>query len=331
MTMAGNVLVFAERRDGSVKRPSLEVLGVARKLADTLGGRVEVLALGPGAAGEAELLASHGADGLTAVEAEHLELYAAEAYAAELALAAEKCEAALVLLAASVMGKELAARAAARLDSGCASELIEIAVDADGTLRGKRPIYSGQAFARVALAPGRPAVATLRPNVFPLGEADASRSASVTNAEPSMSPDQLGVRTLRVETPEVKEPDVSEASIVVAGGRGLKEAANFGMLRELAGVLGGAVGASRAVVDAGWISHAHQVGQTGKVVSPTLYIACGISGAIQHLAGMSSSKVIVAINKDPEAPIFKVADYGVVGDLLEIVPALTRALGERAG
>jgi len=321
-----NVLVFAERREGELKRPSLEAICAGRKLADVLGGRVDVLAFGPGASSAADLVGSYGADRLLAVEADHAELYAAELYAAGLAAAAEDSGAAVVLLSATAMGRDLAARATARLKTACASELVEIEIDGDGVLRGKRPVYSGRAYARVSMPGAAPAVATLRPNAFPLTSPDAARKAETVSMDAPLGAGDLKVRTVRLEKPAEGEIDVTEASIVVAGGRGLKEAENFKLVRELADALGGAVGASRAVVDTGWISHANQVGQTGKVVAPNLYIACGISGAIQHLAGMSTSKIIVAINKDPEAPIFNVADYGIVGDLFEVMPALTEAV-----
>jgi len=324
--MAGNVLVFVERRDGSIKRASLEAVSVASRLAAKLGGRVDALALGPGAAAGAAEVGRFGAGRLLCVEDAALERYAAQAYALCLAEAARAAEAAVVLVAGTILGKDLAARGAARLDTACISDAIELDVEADGTLRGKRPVYSGKALARVSIPRARPAMASLRPNVFPLADPDDSRSAEVVPLQVAIGEEHLRVKTVEVRKSAQQELDVAEASVIVAGGRGLKDAGNFSLLRDLAQALGGAVGASRAVVDAGWIGHAHQVGQTGKVVSPNLYVACGISGAIQHLAGMSSSKVIVAINKDAEAPIFKVADYGIVGDLFEVLPAMTEAV-----
>ncbi len=325
--MAANVLVFAERRGGEVKRAALEMLGVARRLADASGGRVDVLAVGPGAAGCAPGLAAHGADRVFACEAPFMETYAPEAYAAALAEAARKGEADVVLVASTAMGRDLAPRAAARLGVGCLSDLVEIDAAPGGGLRGRRSVYSGKAIATVSVPAGvRPALASLRPNVFPVPAAAAGRSAAVVPFDSPVPESALRVRTVRVEKGAEQELDVAEAKIIVSGGRGLKGPENFSLVRDLAQALGGAVGASRAVVDQGWIGHAHQVGQTGKVVSPDLYVACGISGAIQHLAGMSSSKVIVAVNKDPEAPIFKVADYGIVGDALEVLPKLTEEI-----
>jgi electron transfer flavoprotein alpha subunit len=323
--MGVNVLVFAERREGNLKRPALEALSVARSAADTLGGSVIVLALGSGAAAHAAELGSHGADRLLACEAAWLDMYAPEAYAATLAAAAGDADAGLVLVPATSMGKDLAPRVAAALKTGMLSDVTALEAAADGGVRCTRPVFSGKAKATVTIPAARPAVASLRPNVFPVKETGGS-AAEAGAVEPGLAEDKVRVRAVRLDKPAEAELDVAEASVIVSGGRGIKEADNFKLIRDLAEPLGAAVGASRAVVDAGWIGHSHQVGQTGKVVSPNLYIACGISGAIQHLAGMSSSKVIVAINKDPEAPIFKVADYGIVGDLFEVVPKLTEAV-----
>ena len=327
--MPGDVLVFVERREGQIKRPALQALSAGRRL--TAGGSLHALALGPGAAACAAELAPFGVDRLHLLEDPLLELYAPEAYAACLAAAAHASGAAVVLLAATALGRDLAARTAARLGTACATDLVQLEFGADGVLRGRRPVYSGKAYARVAIPRARPALATLRPNVFAAEPAERPGRAEPAPLERPYDPQRIRVRAVELRHAAERELDVAEAAIIVSGGRGLKGPENFGLVRDLARALGGAVGASRAVVDAGWIEHAHQVGQTGKVVSPTLYVACGISGAIQHLAGMSSSKVVVAINKDPEAPIFKVADYGIVGDLFEVLPALTRAVEAHRG
>jgi electron transfer flavoprotein alpha subunit len=318
--MAQDVLVFVERRNGETKRPSWEALSVGRRLAGSLGGRVIALTLGPGAAGAAEVAGRYGADLLLAWEAASLETYVPEAYASAVSAAVSAVSPAVVLFAGTAMGRDVAARASAALRAPCAVDLVQVDI-ADGALVGRRPVYSGKAFARVraSLSEG-PVVATLRPNVFPL----AKEGGGPAEVKPLTGADEAArARTSAVELPAEAELDVAEATIVVSGGRGLKGPENFSLIRDLAAALGGAVGASRAVVDAGWIDHAHQVGQTGKVVSPELYVACGISGAIQHLAGMSSSKVIVAINKDREAPIFQASTYGIVGDLFEVVPKIT--------
>jgi electron transfer flavoprotein alpha subunit len=233
------------------------------------------------------------------------------------------CE--IVLVAGTAMGRDVAARAAARLTTGLLSDLVEVERPAAGGLRGRRPVYSGKAFAWEAVPEARPAMATLRPNAFAVVPVPG-KAAEVVPFSPSAV--TARVAATRIETPPRQELDVAEASVIVSGGRGLKAPEHFSLVRDLAQALGGAVGASRAVVDAGWIPHAHQVGQTGKVVSPSLYVACGISGAIQHLAGMSSSKVIVAINKDADAPIFKVATYGIVGDVFEVLPKLTAEIAK---
>jgi len=324
--MGSTILVFAEYRDGEFKRSSHEAIGVARRIADGCDGGVAVVVLGAKAAAASVDLAAYGADRILACGDESFDLYQGQAYAATLAAAADQEGAGLVLASATAMGKDVAARLAARLGAASACDLTEIEWTPTGGLQGTRPVYSGQALAGVSVSGGTPTVATLRPNMFPLPAPAADREASTETIACPLDTTELRVRTVRVELPKKRELDVTEASIVVSGGRGLKEAASFSLVRELADALGGAVGASRAVVDEGWIPHAHQVGQTGKVVSPKLYIACGISGAIQHLAGMSSSGTIVAVNKDAEAPIFKVATYGIVGDLFEVLPALTQAV-----
>jgi electron transfer flavoprotein alpha subunit len=310
------VLVLAERRAGEIKRPTLETLTKARRLAGE-SGDVAVLAFGSGAAASAPLLAGHGADRVLACEDPRSDAYLPEAYAATLAAAARNTGAAIVLAPATALGKDVVARAAAILATGVLSDVVELEWTGSA-LRGRRPVYSGKAFAWASIPEARPAMATLRPNVFP--SAAAARAGVV---ETVALEGQTRVRAVALEKPAEAELDVAEATIVVSGGRGLKAPENFSLVRDLAKALGAAVGASRAVVDAGWIDHAHQVGQTGKVVSPSLYVACGISGAIQHLAGMSSAKVIVAVNKDAEAPIFKVATYGIVGDLFEVLPKIT--------
>jgi len=328
---ATSILVFIERRGHEVKRSSLEAVRVARQMADAMSSEVHAVALGEGASEAATAIAPYGADQLHVCEVADLNLYQARAYAACLAQCADATGSRILIAPASSMGRDVAARCAAKIDAAFASDVVELSADADGTVRAKRPVYSGKAFATVSVTPDHRVVASIRPNVFTLGAAEEGRSATVHPFDLPLDAGTLTSKTTRVELPEQKEVDVAEAGIVVSGGRGLKEAENFSVIRELADALGGAVGASRAVVDLDWIGHGHQVGQTGKVVSPALYIACGISGAIQHLAGMSSSKTIVAINKDPEAPIFKVADYGIVGDLFEIVPALTAAVKAHQG
>jgi electron transfer flavoprotein alpha subunit len=205
---------------------------------------------------------------------------------------------------------------------GLAQDCIEIRVIEGQQLECVRPVFAGKAYTRVRLLMV-PAMATLRPNVFSLGTPDTGRTAEVEVFTPELSPDQIHASVKETQVSAGQKIELTEANIIVSGGRGMKGPENFPIIAALADALEGAMGASRAAVDAGWIDHHHQVGQTGKTVSPTLYVACGISGAIQHLAGMSSSKYIVAINKDPEAPIFNVADYGIVGDLFVVVPALT--------
>jgi electron transfer flavoprotein alpha subunit len=321
--MAQGILVFIEEREGKVKKTSLEALSAARKMADALKEPVTALRLG---AGEPSAnLAHHGADRVISAQHELLNAYSTEGYSATVFQAAQKQEPRMILGSASAMGRDLMPRVAAKLGVGLAQDCIEAQVIEGQQLECVRPIYAGKAYARVRLLM-TPAMATLRPNVFSLGEADTSRSAESVAFTPDLDPAKIHATVKETKAAAGQKIELTEANIIVSGGRGVKGPEFFPMVEELADALSGALGASRAAVDAGWIDHQHQVGQTGKTVSPTLYIACGISGAIQHLAGMSSSKFIVAINKDPEAPIFNIADYGIVGDIFEVVPALTQAI-----
>jgi len=317
--MSNDVLVVAEIRDGALKKISLEMLGEGRNIAKQLGGDVQAVALGHGVADVATTLALYGAQKIFVADDPSLENYTAEGYTNVLANLVKQTQPALVLLGATTAGRDLAPRLAARLAVGLASDCTGFAVQ-DGEVLMTRPIYAGKAIATVEEA-GRPYMTTIRPNIFAAPEADTSRAAEVENIPADAGEIRAKVLEMIMEAGERVE--LTEADIVVSGGRGLKAPEHFALIEELADVLGAAVGASRATVDAGWKDHSYQVGQTGKVVTPTLYIACGISGAIQHLAGMKTSKYIVAVNKDPEAPIFKVADYGIVGDLFKVVPVLT--------
>jgi len=323
-----DVLVFMESRAGQIKRSSVEALSEGRRVATALGGSLVALVAGEGARTLASQLEAQGPDRILAAEHEALSLYQSEPYAALLAQTATQTGSGVILLSATAMGKDLGPRAAAKLDAGLAADCTHLDID-NGAVRARRPVFSGKAIATVRFS-GSPVFITLRPNVFPVQESPG-KNPPIEAAEFTFDASLLRVKTTRLEASEGAELDVSEASVVVSGGRAMKGPENFRLIRELAQALGGAMGASRAAVDAGWIDHQYQVGQTGKVVSPNLYIACGISGAIQHLAGMSSSKVIVAINKDADAPIFKLADYGIVGDLYEILPRLTEEVRKLKG
>jgi electron transfer flavoprotein alpha subunit len=305
------VLVFTEIKDGKLKKASREALSIGRKLAEAAGGDLVAFASDAAAAEEA------GRYGAKKVYVAAVPAYTTEAYTAAVVQVVKDVQPAVLLFAGTSNGRDLAPRVAARVNAGVASDVDRLEWT-DGKLRARRPVYSGKVFATVDVT-GTPAIATTRPNAFALQEAGGG-AAEVVNVTADTTD---RVKVLDTKVPEAGEMSIAEADIIVSGGRGLKEADNFKYIRDLAHAIGGAVGASRATVDAGWIDHQHQVGQTGRVVSPNLYIAAGVSGAIQHLAGMSSSKHIVAINKDPEAPIFRIADLGIVGDLFQILPALT--------
>ena len=320
--MAG-ILVFIEQRDSEIRKASLQALSEAKRHAD---GDVAAVLVGSGVTDQATGLGAWGAAKVFVADDPKLALYSAEGYCEALAKASELAAPTAVFFAGTAMGRDLAPRFAARLGVGALADVVGLERDGDRFV-ARRPVYSGKAFATADTGGHDPQVITLRPNVFAAEEGGGS--AEVVPVE-GLS---LNIRAVVEELVDTGggELDVAEADIIVSGGRGLKGPENFALIRDLAKAVGGAVGASRAAVDAGWIPHKHQVGQTGKVVSPSLYIAAGISGAIQHLAGMRSSKVIVAVNTDPAAPIFQIADYGIVGDLFQVRPAMTEEAKKLAG
>lgn len=325
--MGKKILTFAEQRDNAFKKSAFEATKLGRTLADQSGAELVALVLGGSVEKIASDLGGYGATRVLTVEDQRLEKYSTTAYAAVVAEVARSEGADTVLIPASALGKDLAPRVAVKLSAGLAVDCTALRFE-NGGFVATRPIYAGKALIEVRVKSAA-AVFTLRPNVFTAG-VDDGKKASVEKAPVTLSDDHFGARVLEVQV-QTGRPDVTEAEIIVSGGRGLKSPDNFHLIESLADVLGAAVGSSRAVVDAGWRPHDEQVGQTGKTVSPSLYIACGISGAVQHLAGMSSSKVIVAINKDKDAPIFQVADYGIAGDVFEILPALTDELKKLLG
>jgi len=314
------ILTFAEQRDGRLRRAALEAVSEARRLSGPLAGTVTTVVVGPGSDALTSELGAQGADRVVVFDDPAFATYATESYARALAQVIVQTKPSVVLIPFTAMGKDMAPRVAARVDAGLASDCVALEVK-EGRLAGRRPMYAGKAYATVEWA-GEPQMATLRPNVFPLGPVDALRPVEVVRGSVET---KARAKVTAVTATAQGRVQLGEAQIIVSGGRGLKGPENFHLVESLAEAFGAAVGASRAVVDAGWVDHQMQVGQTGRTVSPSLYVACGISGAIQHLAGMSSSRYIVAINKDKDAPIFKVADYGVVGDLFEILPRLTEA------
>jgi electron transfer flavoprotein alpha subunit len=313
-----DIWVIAEVREGAVKKATHELFSAARELA--AGGTVTGVLAGHGVAGLAGELGAHGADRVLVLDDPRLARYSPDGHAAALArLAAERAPD-VILAPSTSRGRDLLPRLAAALGVAMAADVVGMAM-VDGRLVAERPVYAGKATARVRLS-SNPQVASVRPNCYPVS---TTAGAGVVETVPLGEHSAMAVVT-GVEVSQSARPDVAEADVIVSGGRGMGAPEHFGLLEALADVLGAAVGASRAVVDAGWRPHDEQVGQTGKTVSPTLYIACGISGAVQHLAGMKTAKYIVAINKDRDAPIFAVADYGIVGDVFETVPALTAAV-----
>jgi electron transfer flavoprotein alpha subunit len=321
-----NILAFAESRTGELRKVALETVTAARKLADATGGEVHALLVGaPGIGSKAEQLAKYGADVVMVCEHDGFSKYNPEAASA---LAADRIKAGgyrAAIFSTSAEGRDLAPRVAGKLGAGIVTDAIGVELSGD-TLTVKHPMNIGKVIATMSIA-GTPAIVSVRPGAFSLKE--NSKAGRVENVQPAGDPSASRVVVKELVTGASGKLDLADAPVIVAGGRGLKSAENFKLVEDLADAFGNAaVGATRAVTDDGWRPHSDQIGQTGRLVSPQLYVAVGISGAVQHLAGMKTSKTIVAINKDKDAPIFKIADYGIVGDVFEIVPALTEAVRE---
>jgi len=321
--MTQNILVVAEQAQGAFRKVTFEALSAGRQLAGGLGGAVEAVVMGSGVEASAPQLAAYGAAKIYVADDGALAEAATEAYARVLAQVIEKTQPAVVLVGATTQGKELAARLSARLNAALATDCVAVKAEG-GQVTATRPMYGGKILAEVSLA-GTPVIVSLRPN-----------TQTATQAPGAGAVEKVAVQVGEIATKVVAQQldagkvDLTEADVIVTGGRGMG-CPDYSAVEALAAALGGAVGASRSAVDEGWRPASDQVGQTGKTVSPNLYVACGVSGAIQHLAGMSSSKVIVAINKDPEAPIMAKADYAIVGDLFEVLPALTAEIEKLKG
>jgi electron transfer flavoprotein alpha subunit len=319
--MAKGIWVFAEVKDGNVRKITFELLSQGRKMAEKLGEELVAVLLGSGVEGMTGRLAEY-ADKVFWVDDPALSQYTTDAYATVLTDILKEHQPSIFLCGATIMGKDLSPRVATRLQTGLATDCTALSIGDGGLLVAKRPIYAGKAYIEVVCPTSRPQIASVRPNVLEMLPADGAKKGTVAKINAKIEAASLRTAVVEVVKSAGAKVDLTEANIIVSGGRGMKGPENFKVLEELAEVLHATVGASRAAVDSGWREHGDQVGQTGKVVTPNLYIACGISGAIQHLAGMGSSKIIVAINKDPDAPIFQKADYGIVEDLFKVIPVL---------
>ena len=322
------VWVISEYRE-TLQRVSMELIGKARELSDELNEELTAVVLGWKISDCADFLIQHGADHVIFIEHELLQHYTAGGYTKVLSKLINERKPSIVLIGATHTGRDLAPRLAARLKTGLTADCTHLEIDPNTkNLLMTRPAFSGNLMATIECPVHRPQMATVRPGVFPMTCANPSRKGTVESIEPDLSDEDLLVIVEKIMKIEKSSIDISEAKIVVSGGRGVGSKKGFDILHELAEALGGTVAGSRGAVEAGWIEKEKQVGQTGKIIKPKLYIACGISGAIQHIAGMHESEYIIAINKDPEAPIMSIADLAVVGDLHKIVPQLTKLIRE---
>lgn len=328
MSDARNVWVFIEVVRGKIKGVSLELLGQGRKMADNLGEKLVAIIPGNEIEDFAKMAIHYGADEAIVVDQKELKDYSTDGYTKAMCTLIKKYNPAVLLIGATNNGRDLGPRVSSRMQTGLTADCTELGVDSETRLvKWTRPAFGGNLMATILCPDYRPQIGTVRPGVFKKPEEDTGRKGEIIHETVEFGPDEIRTRIVEVIT-EAGGADVNleEAEIIVSGGRGVGGPEGFEVLKELADEIGAQIGASRAAVDSGWISSLYQVGQTGKSVGPKIYIACGISGAIQHVAGMSSSDVIIAINKDPDAPIFNIADYGIVGDLFEIIPELTKRI-----
>ena len=325
--------VYVEtKEDGSAKNVGIELLNPGRELADKQGGKLVAVVIGCGVKAAVDEAACHGADQVLYIDGEEFRQYSTDAYVAALNHLVETYGPTTMLIGATPNGRDMGPRLSSRLQTGLTADCTGLAIDEEtGCVAWTRPAFGGNLMATIICPDHRPQIGTVRPGVFKKSDPTEGK-AEVIREDIHVAPDQIRTKLLEsIKEAAGEMVDLEGAEIIVSGGRGVGGPEGFAPVKELADALGGVVGASRAAVDAGWIAHAHQVGQTGKTVGPKLYIACGISGAIQHVAGMSGSDCIVAINKDPEAPIFDIADYGVVGNLFEVLPVLTEEIKKARG
>ncbi len=321
------VWVFAEQREGNLLNVSIELLGEGRKIADQLDTELTAVILGKDIDELAEKLIKYGADNVLYADSELLELYTTDGYTKVICDLIKERKPEILLIGATNIGRDLGPRISSRVHTGLTADCTRLEVDLENRrLMQTRPAFGGNLMATIICPNHRPQMSTVRPGVMEKGKYDESRKGNIEKFTPELTEKDIRAKVVEVVKAKKAEVKLEEANIIVSGGRGLGNPEGFKLVEELAEKLGGVVGASRATVDAGWIDQEHQVGQTGKTVRPTIYIACGISGAIQHLAGMQDSDLIIAINKDKDAPIFKVADYGIVGDVYEVIPELIDGL-----
>jgi len=327
MSDCKNIWAYVEVLGGKAKNVGLEIIGPGKNMAQAKGEKLVAVLIGNDLDEAVKAAVSFGADQVITAGGGDLAEYSAEAYTSALEQLAKKYNPAAILFGATSNGRELAPRLAARLKTGVAADCTGLEADDSGTIKWTRPVYAGRMLSIVESQTARPQIGTVRPGVFKRGEPDASLTAEVIKEDIAIPAGTVRTTIIEQITEAVEGAvKLEDAEIIVSGGRGLGKPENFALVKDLADALGGVVGASRAAVDAGWINHVHQVGQTGKTVGPKLYIACGISGAIQHLAGMTGSDCIIAINRDADAPIFDITDYGIVGDLKEVLPVFTEAV-----